>query len=151
MAWVGRDDNSPLGRGEWGGTAALGIWIDFMEEALADLPVATIKRPEGMVPVRIGLHSGEATQSRSDSRIEYIRDEYRLMTLGPDPVRYSKQAEKTPPRTAPRMLDELTLAESKRCLAGAPHADLPIQHQPHAQSRLTRAGCWACPIASSCW
>ncbi|MFP4075593.1 MAG: penicillin-binding protein 1A [Halochromatium sp.] len=106
VAWVGRDDNSPLGRGEWGGTAALGIWIDFMEEALADLPVATIKRPEGMVPVRIGLHSGEATPSRSDSRIEYIRDEYRLMTLGPDPVRYSKRAQ-TPPRTAPRMLDEL--------------------------------------------
>ncbi len=110
VAWVGRDDNSPLGRGEWGGTAALGIWIDFMQEALADFPVATIKRPEGMVPVRISLHSGEATQSRSDSRIEYIRDEYRLMTLGPDPVRYSRQEAPVPQRrrrTAPRMLDEL--------------------------------------------
>jgi penicillin-binding protein 1A len=103
VAWVGRDDNKPLGRGEWGGTAALGIWIDFMEEALAGLPVAAIKRPDGMVPVRISLRTGEQTRAKSGSRIEYIRDEYQLMTLGPDPVQYSDSVA----RTAPRMLDEL--------------------------------------------
>ncbi|WP_462320606.1 penicillin-binding protein 1A [Halochromatium sp.] len=112
VAWVGRDDNKPLGRGEWGGTAALGIWIDFMEDALAEIPVAKIKRPDGMVPVRISLRSGETTKSKSGSRIEYIRDEYQLMTLGPDPVQYSapvarRTKTRTPRRTAPRMLDEL--------------------------------------------
>jgi penicillin-binding protein 1A len=109
VAWVGRDDNKPLGRGEWGGTAALGIWIDFMEDALAEIPVATIKRPEGMVPVRISLRSGEETKSKSGSRIEYIRDEYQLMTLGPDPVQYLAPVARrsAPRRTAPRMLDEL--------------------------------------------
>ncbi len=110
VVWVGRDDNQPLGRGEWGGTAALGIWIDFMEDALSEIPVAKIKQPEGMVPVRIGLSSGEATKSKSGSRIEYIRDEYQLMTLGPDPVRYSApvvRKKAAPRRTAPRVLDEL--------------------------------------------
>ncbi|NEX15545.1 MAG: peptidase [Halochromatium sp.] len=111
IAWVGRDDNKPLGRGEWGGTAALGIWIDFMEEALAEIPVATIKQPAGMVPVRISLRSGQKTSSKSGSMIEFIRDEYQLMTLGPDPVRYSAPVarRKAPARrrTAPRMLDEL--------------------------------------------
>jgi len=111
IAWVGRDDNKPLGRGEWGGTAALGIWIDFMEEALAEIPVATIKQPEGMVPVRISLRSGQKTSSKSGSMIELIRDEYQLMTLGPDPVQYSAPvARRSAParrRTAPRMLDEL--------------------------------------------
>ncbi|WP_322826744.1 penicillin-binding protein 1A [Lamprobacter modestohalophilus] len=109
VVWVGRDDNKPLGRGEWGGTAALGIWMDFMEEALADIPVATIRQPEGMVPVRISLRSGEKTDSKSDSRIELIRDEYQLMTLGPDPVKYEAPVERktAPRRTAPRMLDEL--------------------------------------------
>ncbi|MEA3638697.1 MAG: PBP1A family penicillin-binding protein [Lamprobacter sp.] len=110
VVWVGRDDNKPLGKGEWGGTAALGIWIDFMQDALADIPVATIKRPEGMVPVRISLSSGDKTRSKSNSRIEYIRDEYQLMTLGPDPVRYSAPVARkkaAPKRTAPRMMDEL--------------------------------------------
>jgi penicillin-binding protein 1A len=109
VAWVGRDDNKPLGRGEWGGTAALGIWIDFMEDALAEVPVAEIKRPEGMVPVRISRRTGQKTTAKRGSQIEYIRDEYQLMTLGPDPVRYSEPvARREPrPRTAPRMLDEL--------------------------------------------
>ena len=112
VAWVGRDDNKPLGRGEWGGTAALGIWIDFMEDALKDMPEVTIKRPDGMVPVRINLSSGQTTRSKSNSRIEYIRDEYQLMTLGPDPVQYSApvaraRSKPKPKRTAPRMLDEL--------------------------------------------
>ncbi len=112
VAWIGRDDNKPLGRGEWGGTAALGIWMDFMEDALKDIPEARIKRPEGMVPVRISLSSGQTTRSKSGSRIEYIRDEYQLMTLGPDPVQYSgpvarARSKPKPKRTAPRMLDEL--------------------------------------------
>jgi penicillin-binding protein 1A len=111
VAWMGRDDNKPLGRGEWGGTAALGVWIDFMEDALTDVPVASIKRPEGMVPVRISLSSGQTTKSRRGSRIEYIRDEYQLMTLGPDPVQYSAPVARArstkPKRTAPRVMDEL--------------------------------------------
>lgn len=108
VAWMGRDDNKPLGRREWGGTAALGVWIDFMADALEDVPEADIKRPEGLVPVRIDLASGERKQSRSNSRIEYIRDEYQLMTLGPDPVEYSAPVASTKPkRTAPRVMDEL--------------------------------------------
>lgn len=112
VVWVGRDDNKPLGRGEWGGTAALGIWMDFMEDALEGVPIAEIKRPDGLVPVRISLTSGQTTRSKSGSRVEYIRDEYQLMTLGPDPVQYSapvaqRQPRRRPQRTAPRMLDEL--------------------------------------------
>jgi penicillin-binding protein 1A len=109
VAWVGRDDNKPLGRGEWGGTAALGIWMDFMEDALKEIPIAKIKEPEGMVPVRISLTSGQSTDSKRGSRIELIRDEYRLMTLGPDPVRYSRPVARASSRkrTAPRMLDDL--------------------------------------------
>jgi len=111
VAWIGRDDNKPLGRGEWGGTAALGVWIDFMRDALKDVPVAEIKRPEGMVPVRINLASGQTTKSKGNSRIEYIRDEYQLMTLGPDPVQYSapvaRASKPKPKRSAPRVMDEL--------------------------------------------
>ncbi|NBC13227.1 MAG: PBP1A family penicillin-binding protein [Gammaproteobacteria bacterium] len=121
VAWMGMDDNRPLGSGEWGGTAALGMWVDFMADALEDEPIAKIKRPEGMVPVRVSAATGRA--SSGGSVLEYIRSEYQLMTLGPNPVKYaaaggrsgSSNARRSgsgprrsaPRRSAPRVMDEL--------------------------------------------
>jgi penicillin-binding protein 1A len=51
IAWVGRDDNKPLGGGETGGKAALPIWIGFMQHALKGVPVYTRPVPEGLVKV----------------------------------------------------------------------------------------------------
>ena len=87
VAWMGMDDNRPLGRGEWGGTAALGMWVDFMADALEDVPIAEIKRPEGMVAVRVSESTGKSV--KRGGIVEYIRDEYQLMTLGPDPINYA--------------------------------------------------------------
>ncbi len=47
--WVGRDDFRPLGHREYGGRAALPIWIDYMRTALKDKPVALNQPPAGMV------------------------------------------------------------------------------------------------------
>ncbi len=125
VAWVGMDDNRPLGSGEWGGTAALGIWIDFMADALDGQPIAEIKRPEGMVAVRVNSATG--ANSSSGGVLEYIRSEYELMTLGPEPVKYAAAAaagsgsssaqrssarrsaprRSAPRRSAPRVMDEL--------------------------------------------
>ncbi len=110
IAWMGMDDNRPLGKGEWGGTAALGVWIDFMAVALADIPEAVVRVPDGMVPIRVSLTTGQQTESTSGSMVEYIRDEYQLMLMGPDPVRYAgpaKGGRSKPRRTAPRVMDEL--------------------------------------------
>jgi penicillin-binding protein 1A len=51
VVWVGRDDFRSLGSREYGGKAALPIWIDFMREALKDQPIAQNDPPEGMVQV----------------------------------------------------------------------------------------------------
>jgi penicillin-binding protein 1A len=51
--WVGRDDNQSLGYREYGGRAALPIWIDFMRVALQDVPVASNEPPEGMIRVAV--------------------------------------------------------------------------------------------------
>ena len=51
VVWVGRDDFRSLGYREYGGKAALPIWIDFMREALKDQPIAQNDPPEGMVQV----------------------------------------------------------------------------------------------------
>jgi penicillin-binding protein 1A len=47
--WVGRDDFRSLGYREYGGKAALPIWIDFMKAALKDAPIARNEPPAGMV------------------------------------------------------------------------------------------------------
>lgn len=51
--WVGRDDNRSLGYREYGGRAALPIWIDFMRVALDGVPEASNEPPEGMVRVSV--------------------------------------------------------------------------------------------------
>ncbi|WP_448673859.1 penicillin-binding protein 1A [Pseudoxanthomonas mexicana] len=49
VVWVGRDNFQSLGYREYGGKAALPIWIDYMRVALKDKPVALNDPPDGMV------------------------------------------------------------------------------------------------------
>ena len=75
--WVGFDNYTPLGRKEFGGTAALPIWIDFMREALRDSPQLERPLPPGIVHVRIDPDTGTLASSRQSNAIfEYFREEY---------------------------------------------------------------------------
>ena len=56
--WVGFDQPSSLGRNEFGSTAALPIWIDYMAAALKGSPEAPLIPPEGIVSVRIDPKTG---------------------------------------------------------------------------------------------
>lgn len=47
-AWIGFDQPRKLGGGETGGTAALPIWIGYMQQALKNVPEAYMPVPEGM-------------------------------------------------------------------------------------------------------
>lgn len=49
VAWMGHDEPKSLGEHESGGGLALPIWIDFMAQALKDVPVAAPAPPEGLV------------------------------------------------------------------------------------------------------
>ncbi|MBA4503329.1 penicillin-binding protein 1A [Marinobacterium marinum] len=74
--WVGFDQPSSLGRGEYGSSRALPIWIDFMEEALQDLPNNPPAVPPGIVRVRIDPASGKRAYSgQKDAIYEYFRSE----------------------------------------------------------------------------
>lgn len=57
-AWVGFDTPKTLGRNEFGSTAALPIWIDFMRVALADKAEHGPTPPDGIVSVRIDPKTG---------------------------------------------------------------------------------------------
>lgn len=56
--WVGNDDFTPLGRGEYGGRAALPIWIGFMGAALKDVPLAAPQPPAGLLTVTVNPSTG---------------------------------------------------------------------------------------------
>ena len=72
-AWVGFDDNSLLGSGEFGGTAALPIWIDFMETALEGKQEIEFGQPPGLVIARINPQTGERASPEDHNAIfEYF-------------------------------------------------------------------------------
>ncbi|HEY7773515.1 MAG TPA: penicillin-binding transpeptidase domain-containing protein, partial [Marinagarivorans sp.] len=74
--WVGFDDNSYLGRREFGGSAALPIWVDFMRDALAGRPEQRMAQPAGIVSVRINPETGErARVDDPDAIFEVFRAE----------------------------------------------------------------------------
>ena len=56
--WLGFDNNRLLGSKEYGGSAALPIWIDYMEAALADKSEVHFEQPEGIVSVKIDPNTG---------------------------------------------------------------------------------------------
>ena len=74
--WVGFDNYTPLGKREFGGTAALPIWINFMRDALRDSPDVERPIPAGIVTVRIDPDTGLlAPADQSNAIFEYFREE----------------------------------------------------------------------------
>jgi penicillin-binding protein 1A len=80
--WVGRDNFRSLGYREYGGKAALPIWIDYMRVALKDKPITPNDPPEGMVEVNkngatewIKVEDLERMQGRDTPQDEDATDE----------------------------------------------------------------------------
>ena len=83
--WVGRDDFKSLGYREYGGKAALPIWIDYMRVALAGRPLMALEPPDGMIQVSVGAGgrllpksdstSGSASASASGGNAEWVKVE----------------------------------------------------------------------------
>ncbi|HYG04792.1 MAG TPA: penicillin-binding protein 1A [Stenotrophomonas sp.] len=61
--WVGRDDFKSLGYREYGGKAALPIWIEYMRVALKDAPITANDPPDGM------------TQATINGAVEWVKNE----------------------------------------------------------------------------
>ncbi len=73
-AWVGFDDNRNLGRGEYGGSAALPIWIEFMKTALDGQAIIERQPPQGITNVLISKETGKQPSADDENTMfEYIR------------------------------------------------------------------------------
>ena len=80
--WVGFDQPDTLGRNEFGSTAALPIWVDFMADALADKPQIIRPRPDNLLTIRIDPTTGQRARPDDPNAItEIFRSE-----LAPPPL-----------------------------------------------------------------
>jgi penicillin-binding protein 1A len=74
VAWVGYDQNQTLGRGGFGGVAALPIFINYMHNALKGLPDNKPKIPKDIIVVKgAGLKGGDEYFMK-----EYVRTSTKL-------------------------------------------------------------------------
>jgi penicillin-binding protein 1A len=73
--WVGFDDNSLIGRNEYGGSAALPIWIDFVREALDGVVDANRPQPDGMLMVKIDAKTGKRVDPNQSGIFEFFKTE----------------------------------------------------------------------------
>jgi len=73
--WVGRDDFRSLGYREYGGKAALPIWIDYMRVALKDQPIRANDPPDGMVRVAVGAGGQLLPTEATGGITEWVKNE----------------------------------------------------------------------------
>jgi len=73
--WVGFDNNSLIGRNEYGGSAALPIWIDFVRDALNGKPNIERPQPDGIVMVKVDAKTGKRVAPNQSGIFEFFRTE----------------------------------------------------------------------------
>lgn len=73
--WMGHDDFSTLGEGEFAARTALPIWIDFMRIALAGMPETPLEVPPGISTARISANGHLLEPSAEGGLVEYFKSE----------------------------------------------------------------------------
>ena len=106
-AWVGFDEPHTLGQNEYGGRAALPMWIEYMEEALKGLPEPAQETPPGLVTVRIDPETGLLVGAGfPDAQFEVFRAEDVPKRLDEDPVVVDLDSGETEPVKATENIPE---------------------------------------------
>jgi penicillin-binding protein 1A len=101
-AWVGFDQDRPLGGREQGGITAIPMWIGFMAEALDGVPQQPFRTPPGIVEVRINPESGLVASDANPYGIFEKFDIDNVPEREPDPVITVTQGGPLQPGEQPR-------------------------------------------------
>ena len=76
VSFLGFDDHSSLGKKEFGSSAALPMWIDYMKTALRGTPKSNLEEPDGLVSAKIDSKNGLlASPDSKNSITEVFRKE----------------------------------------------------------------------------
>lgn len=74
--WVGNDNFESLGYREYGGKAALPIWINYMRAALKEIPISDQNPPSGIVTVSVNRgNGGLVADGTPGALVEYFKQE----------------------------------------------------------------------------
>jgi penicillin-binding protein 1A len=71
VAWIGFDQPKKLGNGETGGSAALPIWMGYMEKALKDVPESFMEKPEGLIAINVPADPTGRNPAGKDTELIY--------------------------------------------------------------------------------
>lgn len=75
--WVGKDKDEPLGRNETGSRTAIPIWLQFMQEALANRPKINFPVPDDIQFLKVQSKSGEPAKfGDTDSKFEMFSQDF---------------------------------------------------------------------------
>jgi penicillin-binding protein 1A len=75
--WIGFDKHQPLGKRETGASAALPMWIYFMDSAMKGVPEKQLEMPPGLVTVRLDPKTGLlAAEGQENAIFETFRTEF---------------------------------------------------------------------------
>ena len=76
VSFLGFDNHTSLGKREFGSTAALPMWINYMKTALKGAPISNMDEPDGLVSAKIDSKNGLlASPDSKNSIIEVFRKE----------------------------------------------------------------------------
>lgn len=106
-AWVGLDTPETLGRREYGGAAALPIWIDFMKTALEGQPRIELNPTPGVVQRKIDPKTGKPT--RGDGINEWFVEQETLIDASDATETAEVTPQVRPKPDAPSMQDASSL------------------------------------------
>lgn len=73
--WMGHDDFSPLGNGEFASRTALPIWMDFMRVSLEGVPEEPLEVPPGISTARISFNGHLLDGESEGGVLEYFKSE----------------------------------------------------------------------------
>ena len=86
-AWVGFDQPATLGRREFGSSAALPVWIEFMRDALKDVPESMLLEPAGIARTLVDPATGLLAYPGQEKVInEVFREEDLPTQVAPNPM-----------------------------------------------------------------
>ena len=124
VSWVGFDSPSTLGNSEYGSVAALPIWREFMQSALAEVPRADFEAPPTLSKLWIDSKTGKiTTDTNPNAYQEYLRaSDVSSTPIDFDQGQYISTTPSSTSSSASEQVNLMDLLESSSSSARSPSA-----------------------------
>ncbi|MDO5767874.1 MAG: transglycosylase domain-containing protein [Psychrobacter sp.] len=129
IVWLGFDQPSTLGRSEYGGVAALPVWMDYMKDVLKD-------KPHQWVSINNKAKSKKQKQDVlevTDEGVVAVSDEEVKSTKGDKSSRSQNDGKPPKPKPKQREIPASEVEQSANSSANKPATSKPVAAKPAAK------------------